>query len=33
MTGGQSLVFRWTAERGVSIVLDVADITYFGDDD
>lgn len=32
MTGGQSLVFRWTAERGVSIVLDVADITYFDDD-
>jgi hypothetical protein len=33
MTGGQSLVFRWTAERGVSIALDEADITYFGDDD
>jgi hypothetical protein len=33
MTSGQNLVFRWTAERGVSIVLDEADITYFGDND
>jgi hypothetical protein len=33
MTSGQSLVFRWTPERGVAIVLDEADITYFGDND
>ena len=33
MTSGQSLVFRWTADRGVSILLDQADITYFGDND
>jgi hypothetical protein len=33
MTGGQSIVYRWTPERGVAIVLDQADITYFGDDD
>ena len=33
MTSGQSLVFRWTPERGVSILLDEADITYFGDND
>jgi hypothetical protein len=33
MRSGQSLVVRWTPERGVSILLDEADITYFGDDD
>lgn len=33
MRSGQSLVFRWTPERGVSILLDQADITYFGDND
>lgn len=33
MRSGQSLVFRWTPERGVSILLDEADITYFGDND
>ncbi len=33
MTGGESLIYRWTADRGVAIVLDPGDITYFGDDD
>ena len=33
MRSGQSLVFRWTPERGVSILLDEADITYFGEND
>ena len=33
MTSGQSLVFRWTPEHGVSVLLDQADITYFGDND
>lgn len=31
MAGGQTLVFRWSPERGVSIVLGLGDITYFGD--
>lgn len=33
MTGGESLIYRWTADRGVAIVLDPGNITYFGDDD
>lgn len=33
MTAGQSLIYRWTAGRGVTIALDQADITYFGDRD
>ncbi len=33
MSGGQSILYRWTAERGVAIALDEADITYFGDND
>ncbi len=33
MTAGQSIVYRWTPQSGVAIVLDEADITYFGDRD
>lgn len=31
MTRGQTLVFRWTPERGMSILLGEGGITYFGD--
>lgn len=33
MTGGQSIIFRWVPEMRVTVVLDAADITYFGDAD